>query len=342
MIRYPGITIFCGGFGVGKTLSAVILARYYYYNRKSEVYSNFELNISHHTIRCLEDLKKARGGLMILDEAYMVADARRSQSNLNLAINEIVAHSRKRSFDVIIIAQLFDSVDKRLRNLASRLILPQITEWNDGKPAQMRWRIFQRSYNKTPSESGDVWREVERLVLPINGKILNSYSTTASIYDFTAVGAFKQKLLKGKEFERYVAAAVRKWEGWDVVEHDGKDADHPGFYDHSYVSWNNKRRIEADCVSISKTGMLYTDNKDFDEMLNALIVFMNPNNGELTGFFVKDARPRLNSKMRTHIGYVTDVMRPLKEILEAEVKGDSGIALPKVEKESDSGSSALM
>lgn len=54
--------------------------------------------------------------VILLDEIYELADARLSGSKTNIGIGDIILQSRHRNVDIIVIAQLASSIDKRIRN----------------------------------------------------------------------------------------------------------------------------------------------------------------------------------------------------------------------------------
>jgi len=265
MLRFEGLTMILGGYGVGKTLTGTALALHYKHNLHMQVYSNFGLNIPHTTIRCLRDLKRAEDGLLLLDEAYTVADARRAQKKENIAVNEIASHARKRNFDVVMIAQIPRRVDVGLRELASRILIPKITaRTNGGTPTQLLWTIYEHPEN--PMEKKREWYEKDYIPITITQKLLDSYDTHAPIYDYTA-DTFTAGLEKGKEAERRLVEWLKP-RCAEVIHHDGRNKDHPGVFDITTIKPDNE---------IEYTGgngkYIWTQNKDFSKMSGVLVVY---------------------------------------------------------------------
>ena len=57
--------------------------------------------------------------LLIIDEAWINFNSRNSMSNINKKFNELMFVSRKKNLDIIIIWQLFFTIDKVLRQLST-------------------------------------------------------------------------------------------------------------------------------------------------------------------------------------------------------------------------------
>jgi len=309
MLRFEGLTMILGGYGVGKTLTGTALALHYKHNLHMQVYSNFGLNIPHTTIRCLRDLKRAEDGLLLLDEAYTVADARRAQKKENIAVNEIASHARKRNFDVVMIAQIPRRVDVGLRELASRILIPKITaRTNGGTPTQLLWTIYEHPEN--PMEKKREWYEKDYIPITITQKLLDSYDTHAPIYDYTA-DTFTAGLGKGIEFEKEIVEYLTP-RCQEVIHHEGRNNSHKGVFDITAIKPNGGERIEIDAVG-SDLRYIYTQKKNMEKLRGALIVYEN--NGSLWGIRVNNkTKQTLRSNARTRIDKVKPLSKPLDEI----------------------------
>src|SRR5690606_23431888 len=108
-----------GDIGSGKT----ILAVYFAFKLKKKGYrimSNVPITFPDGTksepvdVRNLDKLDHC---VIILDEAHIFLDSRRSASKGNLTTSYFILQTRKRGIIFIYTAQLGSSVDKRLRNV---------------------------------------------------------------------------------------------------------------------------------------------------------------------------------------------------------------------------------
>jgi len=112
----------CGGLGTGKTLLGVIMLQ----NAKKKgfnIFSNIKVRGARYI--SLEDflsLEFPEKSVILLDEAYILAESRLSHSDTNLIISHLVFQSRKRGLYIITTSQLRRSIDVRLRDLADILV----------------------------------------------------------------------------------------------------------------------------------------------------------------------------------------------------------------------------
>lgn len=139
------LILFVGLTGSGKTLSMV---RYLYedYLKGYKIYSNIPLSFSHTLIdsKTLQgwstndtQLKNASIGL---DEGYLLFDSRRSGSKKSLKMTYFLLQSRKKQVNVLVTAQTFGSVDKRLRqNLHLMIECQFVLKGNAGIVINERW-----------------------------------------------------------------------------------------------------------------------------------------------------------------------------------------------------------
>lgn len=105
---------------------------YSYFLNWANIFSNIDFFYKHKNnqinkkIWNTNDLKyidfQEKKWLIIIDEAGINANSRRSSSNKNLEFNELTFLGRKKNCDIIYIAQLDFSVDKYIRALASYTI----------------------------------------------------------------------------------------------------------------------------------------------------------------------------------------------------------------------------
>ena len=115
----PLLIFIQGRRGTGKSLFATAVTMSY----PHEVMANFKIDVPNYKRISFTDIVKHRKQrLVILDEAYNVADSRRSGSNINVILSHFVFQSRKLKADLIIICQENSSIDLRLRDLADFII----------------------------------------------------------------------------------------------------------------------------------------------------------------------------------------------------------------------------
>lgn len=112
----------------GKTFLCSFFA-YHYFINKQRIFSNIDFfykknpNRINKKIQKIQDIKyiefQEQKGIIIIDEAWINANSRRSMSDKNLEFNELTFLWRKKNCDIIYIAQLWFSVDKYIRELAT-------------------------------------------------------------------------------------------------------------------------------------------------------------------------------------------------------------------------------
>jgi hypothetical protein len=113
-----------GNVGEGKNTFAVAWARVAKEKYGREVYANFHLfeGLGHYiTMKDFIDMRpnNHEKKLVIIDEGYASGfDSRRSSSDMNLMIGEKILQSRKYNMTVMLIAQLYSTLDLRFRRLA--------------------------------------------------------------------------------------------------------------------------------------------------------------------------------------------------------------------------------
>ena len=132
--------ILTGGLGSGKTLMSVLKLQEYLL-KKRRVACNFDLNLEkligkkkdkveayrlpdQPTMQDLTDIglgSDKRGeehhGLLVLDEASLFLNTQDFRSTAIKEIKEFMVHLRKRRWDIIVIVQHFEILDKQIRNI---------------------------------------------------------------------------------------------------------------------------------------------------------------------------------------------------------------------------------
>lgn len=265
--RLHGITLILGAQGAGKTLSATLLAYHYYSRLHKHIYANYKLNFPHKTIGCLTDLEQAENGLLILDEAYTIVDARRSMTNQSLAINTILQHARKRDFDVCVLTQILGAVDKRVRLIARKIIVPHFTSAINGGLAKLHWDIY--TPNKNVLVESLTWKKSSITNINIGQEAFNLFDSYAPIYDFTAEA--KDMVWKKAEEMQEAFRIDTTQRGVGVESWKGKDKDHPGKYD---ITLFYKNKVyEVDVAGHKTPKYLSTKDKGTKDRLDSWIAF---------------------------------------------------------------------
>lgn len=113
---------FYGLQGSGKSWGVVVFSQDLYIKKKMKVYANFWIEFGE-----LVDMSKLfdfkyNNCIIIIDEAYGVADSHRA-SNANTNISEVILQSRKRDVHVFFATQLEGDLYTRVRHSANRKIL---------------------------------------------------------------------------------------------------------------------------------------------------------------------------------------------------------------------------
>lgn len=108
--------------------------------------------------------------LVVIDEAYLWLDSRRSMSKENVNVSYVVLQSRKRGFDVLYIAQVRSSVDLRLRELSE--IWVYCEKRGDGFHYTVIWRgmnakIMHEFLSKKAAEKVFPYFDTREIVSPV-------------------------------------------------------------------------------------------------------------------------------------------------------------------------------
>ena len=114
-----------GGLGSGKTLFLTYLA-YKSYKNNLTVYSNYHLAFNYKPI-ILNETFNYENCFIAFDEMHVYFDSRSSISRFNKIFSYFVLQTRKRNVTLCCTAQLYSSLDKRVRNVADRIIWAEKT-----------------------------------------------------------------------------------------------------------------------------------------------------------------------------------------------------------------------
>lgn len=108
-----------GGLGSGKSYTAVALATEMAAARGLPLGANFPL-VGGTYLTSWRDFMSWRDGILIWDEAHQDIDSR--EFSKNVAITPWLTQIRKLGVDLFVVSQDIGQLDKRLRNLADRLL----------------------------------------------------------------------------------------------------------------------------------------------------------------------------------------------------------------------------
>jgi hypothetical protein len=306
MLPFGGITQIIGGLGRGKSLTGIIIANYYY-KHGWDIYANSKgITIPHNLIRNKRDLENARRGLLLLDEGQTLDDSRKGMSRQNECVNFLMATSRKRDNVVIVISQVFSAIDKRVRLIANRLIVPQITSWltPDGQvikqrnsehdlPNTMNLLIYIRREQRDPTLERPGWYKCS--VVPVHNcaEFTKLYDTKGEIFDFSISEAEADEIQADKwirtekPFEQQ-ADSIAIGLGWSVKKFRGRHNYKEGRFDRRFKK--NERKIDVDYAGTNAGyEYLYTAKKIFSQMRNATIVYLDTRDDKLKCFSVGKA-----------------------------------------------------
>jgi len=117
------LALVLGHMGSGKTLFLTILGAL----SKKRVIANYKLNypnkkVENMSVAQIANMEYESGVIILLDEAWLYIDARRSSSSLNTIFSYILFQSRKKGLDFYLSAQIGNSLDIRFRKLADFII----------------------------------------------------------------------------------------------------------------------------------------------------------------------------------------------------------------------------
>lgn len=155
------IIILIGDLGCGKSCLStwfmmIIDLINSYYKSPYNIYSNYDLfGIEYYPLKTTEDITymfmhdKGKRKLVLLDEGWMNADSRRSQSVSNMFLTTKNLQSRKIKADIIYTSQDIGQCDVRIRKRATIIIEPEVIATYDNEvPKSLKCLFFIPKKNK--------------------------------------------------------------------------------------------------------------------------------------------------------------------------------------------------
>jgi hypothetical protein len=183
-----------GDIGCGKTLLMTYLG-YVCYKGGYTIYANYDLNFPYIPIDKIRDLDElsTKQNLILLDEAWITADSRKSSTYTNIMLSRSVLQSRKNKADLIYTTQFVNQIDIRIRQITHQFLIPKIVYWTtEDIPAIIKATFYE-------SVGSGKFRE-------LGSKIFDIYNThqlynTNEIIKETRTEEYVDLLTKYKGFE---------------------------------------------------------------------------------------------------------------------------------------------
>jgi len=187
-----------GNRGSGKTM---VMAEFgiLKYCEGYHIYSNFHFNRMEYTnINSLQDFKdiKTVNNMFLLDEIYMLADSRNSQSFANKFVSQTVMQSRKIGHGgnniIMVSSPMFDTQDKRIRGLVDIVIEPTIVLRDENeKPLIIMLEYFNTNSDKKKIRKMYIPTQIGNIDVP---NMYNTYEDIETIEDGSV--DFRKMLIK--------------------------------------------------------------------------------------------------------------------------------------------------
>lgn len=187
-----------GNRGSGKTLTMAIYGILHYIEGYT-IYSNFHFDkIKYFNINNLQDFKdiKTTNNIFLLDEIYMLADSRNSQSFANKFVSQMVMQSRKIGHGgkniIMVSSPMFDTQDKRIRGLVDIVMEPTIVMRDENeKPLIILLEYFNTNSNKKKIRKQYLSTQLGTIDVP---NMYNTYEDIETIEDGSV--DFRKMLMK--------------------------------------------------------------------------------------------------------------------------------------------------
>jgi len=167
------MTLSCvlGEYGEGKTMFLTCLAVLSRYLQK-DVYSNYELDLSHFRLESLDDLDEVKNGICLLDELWYTIDSRSANTKENKFSSVVLSKSRKRNLHICYSEQGFDLVDRRFRDRTRMIFLPELD--SPKHPRYLKVEVWRRN------KFGEFQKSNRILMFSLKG-ILDKFDTNEEL-----------------------------------------------------------------------------------------------------------------------------------------------------------------
>lgn len=129
------IILYLGSRGKGKTLTMVKDAYIEYKNGKRVITNmqniSFGETFTNDEIKELTKNSELENAVILIDEAQLFFDSRRSMKKVNLDFSYFVQQTRKRNIDLYLTTQFANTIDRRIRDNVDFICYPNfITKYN--------------------------------------------------------------------------------------------------------------------------------------------------------------------------------------------------------------------
>jgi len=124
------ITCVAGDVGAGKTFLMTYFG-YMAWKNNVPVYANYNLKFPYKKIDSIQSLhiKEEKKNMVLLDEAWLTADSRKSHANIE--ISKLILQSRKMKSDLMYTTQKPTQIDIRIRGITHFFVFPVISLCDD-------------------------------------------------------------------------------------------------------------------------------------------------------------------------------------------------------------------
>lgn len=173
-----GIT---GGFGNGKSTTAVIKSQQWALKSGAKLFANFPMKNAY-LFDSYEDwyrIADVHGSIVVFDESQRNFDGRQWGGEGNIILSQIFNYVRKMNCLFIFVLPSYDNIDTRIRQMTDILIVCNKTQHGT---------IFNSIYDYQDKNYGELGRNLNTWVLPVSSqkKIygLNLFDTNSMIQRF--------------------------------------------------------------------------------------------------------------------------------------------------------------
>ena len=146
-----------GQLGAGKTLLMTLLG-YNLYRQGYKVYANYHLNFPYTYLQDFEDFDNIdveKENVVLLDEIWTTADARRSLHEPAIQLSKRILQSRKKRSHILYTAQFSRLVDVRIRNITNAIfVVSPLLRDQEGIPVLLMVKVRSRDLEGFMVERG--------------------------------------------------------------------------------------------------------------------------------------------------------------------------------------------
>lgn len=197
-----------GGFGNGKSTTAVIKAQQWALKSGAKIFSNFPMKGAF-LFDSYEDwyrIADVHGSIVVFDESQRNFDGRQWGGESNIVLSQIFNYVRKMNCVFIFVLPSYDNVDTRIRQMTDVLVVCNKSEGGT---------IFNTIYDYQDKAYGELGKYLNTWVLPVASQMkiygLNLFDTNSMIQRFPMPKGTKNCEEFFEELDRRHEAALRKY-----------------------------------------------------------------------------------------------------------------------------------